>query len=155
MVSAKLTIKNEMSAIDTKNRGWYASLTDEEKKKVGIWVLMRYCSSVKNNILDIEEHYLEFTNELVNVHFNTLWHHPELQFKLMQALGIGKQMYHPWLAPGKKGTESALFKWFAEYYKEYNDDEILLLIQSMSKDELKDMFEQHNMEAKEIKKLLK
>ena len=33
MVNAKLTIKNEMSAIDTKNRSWYSSLTDEEKKK--------------------------------------------------------------------------------------------------------------------------
>ena len=91
MVNAKLTIKNEMSAIDTKNRTWYNSPTDDEKKKVGIWVLMRYCSSVKNNVTDIEEHYLEFTNEIVNVHFNTL-RHPELQFKLMQAIGIGKQM---------------------------------------------------------------
>ena len=68
MVNAKLTIKNEMSAIDTKNRTWYNSPTDDEKKKVGIWVLMRYCSSVKNNVKDIEEHYLEFTNEIVNVH---------------------------------------------------------------------------------------
>ena len=70
MVNAKLTIKNEMSAIDTKNRTWYGSPTDDEKKKVGIWVLMRYPSSVKNNVKDIEEHYMEFTNEIVNVHFN-------------------------------------------------------------------------------------
>ena len=77
MVNAKLTIKNEMSAIDTKNRTWYGTLTDDEKKKVGIWVLMRYLSSVKNNVKDIEEHYMEFTNEIVNVHFNTLRHHPE------------------------------------------------------------------------------
>ena len=48
----------------------------------------------------------------------------------------------------QKGTESALFKWFAERYREYNDDEILLLIDGMSKEELKDMFEQHNMELK-------
>ena len=63
---------------------------------------MRYCSSVKNNVKDIEEHYLEFTNEIVNVHFNTLRHHPELQFKLMQAIGIGKQMYHPWIVSQKR-----------------------------------------------------
>ena len=33
MVNAKLTIKNEMSAIDTKNRTWYNTFTDDEKKK--------------------------------------------------------------------------------------------------------------------------
>lgn len=155
MVNAKLTIKNEMSAIDTKNRTWYGSLTDDEKKKVGIWVLMRYLSSVKNNVKDIEEHYMEFTNEIVNVHFNTLRHHPELQFKLMQAIGIGKQMYHPWIAPGKKGTEKPFYKWYKEQYKQYNDDEIEILIQAMTKDEQRDLLEQHGVEKKEIKRLLK
>ena len=32
-MSAKLTIKEEMRAIDTKDRAWYDSLTDDEKKK--------------------------------------------------------------------------------------------------------------------------
>ena len=92
MVNAKLTIKNEMSAIDTKNRTWYGT-TDDEKKKVGIWVLMRYPSSVKNNVKDIEEHYLEFTNDIVNVHSKCTKASFQLQFKLMQAIGIGKQMF--------------------------------------------------------------
>ena len=68
MVNAKLTIKNEMSAIDTKNRTWYG-ITDDEKKKgwhLGANALIP--SSVKNNVKDIEEHYMEFTNEIVNVH---------------------------------------------------------------------------------------
>ena len=56
--------------------------------------------------------------------------------------------------PGKKGTERRYLT-VSEQYREYNDDEILLLIDGMSKEELKDMFEQHNMEAQEIKKLLK
>lgn len=155
MVSAKLSIKNEMSAIDTKNRSWYKSLTDEEKKKVGIWILMRYCSSTKSSIKDIEEHYLEFTNEIVNVHFNTLRHHPELQFKLMQAIGIGKQQYHPWLAPGKKGTENPFYKWFKEQFKQYNDDEIEILINGLDKSEKTDLLEQYGIEKKDIKKLLK
>ena len=121
-MSNKLTIKEEMRSIDVKDRTWYNSLTDEEKKKVGIWVLMRYASSVKHGIKDFEEHYLEWTNELVNVHFNTLRHHPELQYQLLQAVGLGKVQYHPWIAPGKKGTDKPLFKFFKEKHPEYNDD---------------------------------
>ena len=33
-MSNKLNIKEEMRSIDTKDRGWYDSLTEEEKKKV-------------------------------------------------------------------------------------------------------------------------
>ncbi len=155
MVSAKLSIKNEMSAIDTKNRSWYQSLTDEEKKKVGIWILMRYASSVKHGVKDIEEHYLEFINDIVNVNFNTLRHHPELQFQLMQAVGIGKQMFHPWIAPGKKGTEKPFYKWFKETNKQYNDDELELLISDMDNAFKQDLLEQFGFEKKEIKKMLK
>lgn len=154
-MSANLTIKEEMRAIDTKNRNWYSSLTEEEKKKVGIWILMRYTSSVKHNIKDFEEHYIEFTNELVNVHFNALRHHPELQFKLLQALGLGKVMYHPWVAPGKKGTETKLFKFFKEHYVEYNDDELMLMMSQYSKPELNDLLEEFGLDKKNIKDLLK
>ena len=154
-MSANLTIKEEMRAIDTKNRNWYSSLTEEEKKKVGIWILMRYTSSVKHNIKDFEEHYIEFTNELVNVHFNALRHHPELQFKLLQALGLGKVMYHPWVAPGKKGTETKLFKFFKEHYVEYNDDELILMMSQYSKPELNDLLEEFGLDKKNIKDLLK
>lgn len=151
----KLTIKEEMRAIDTKNRSWYDSLTDEEKKKLGIWVLMRYSSSLKHDISDFEEHYLEWTNELVNVHFNVIRHHPQLQFQLMQAVGLGKSMYHPWVAPGKKGKENKLQSVFAGYFPQYNTDEIDLLISIHTKDELIDLLEQYGHDPKEIKKLFK
>jgi len=150
-----LTIKEEMSAIDTKNRSWYKSLKPEEQKKLGIWVLMRYASSVKHNIKDFEEHYLEWTNELVNVHFNTLRHHPELQFQLLQAVGLGKAQFHPWVAPGKRGTDNSLFKFIKDKKPEYNDDELEIFIAQHTKEEITDMLEQYGLEKKEIKKLLK
>ena len=40
-MSNKLTIKEEMRAIDQRDVGWWDSLTEEEQKKVGIWILMR------------------------------------------------------------------------------------------------------------------
>ena len=49
---------------------------------------MRYTSSAGDK--NFTEHYLEWTNEVVNVHFNKLRQHPELQFKLLQLVGLGK-----------------------------------------------------------------
>lgn len=151
----KLTIKEEMRAIDTKNRDWYGSLTSEERKKIGIWVLMRYLSSVKHNVKDFEEHYLTFANDIVNVHHNALRHHPQLQFQLMQAIGIGTVQYHPWVPPGKKGTESKLFKVMRTLRPEYNDDEIEIFILQHTVEELTEMFEELGYDKKEIKKILK
>ena len=103
---SKLDIKSEMRAIDTKDRKWYNSLTEEEKSKLSLWPLMRYTSSAGDK--HFAEHYLEWTNEVVNVHFNKLRLHPELQFKLLQLVGLGKTTYHPWIAPGKRGKKNKI-----------------------------------------------
>ena len=45
-MSNKLDIKNELKAISTRDRNWYKSLTEEEKKKYDkqMWVQMRWVS---------------------------------------------------------------------------------------------------------------
>ena len=90
-MSNKLSIKEEMRAIDQRDVGWWDSLTEEEQKKVGIWILMRYTSACDSNHDEIRDHYLTMTNDLVNVQFNTLRHHPQLQHRLLQIVGIGQQ----------------------------------------------------------------
>jgi len=151
---ANTTIKHEMAVIDTKNRSWYDSLNDEEKKKLSPWVLMRFASSVKNNSKDIEFHYLEWVNELVNVHFNVLRHHPQLQLQLMQAVGIGKQMYHPWLAPSKGVKLNKLAKVFSDLHPSLNDDELDLVMSQYSKKDVTNMLEELGTPKKDIKKLI-
>ncbi len=131
-----------MAAIDRKDRTWWNSLTDEEKKKVSPWVLMRYASSVKHDITGFEEHYLEFINELVNVHFNTVRHHPELQIQLMQVVGLGKNQFHPWIAPGKRGKSDKNVKIMAAHYPHLNDDELNIFISQHTPKELKKLIEQ-------------
>jgi hypothetical protein len=140
---SKLTIKQEMSAIDRKNRKWYDSLTEDEKKQVSPWLLMRYVSSVKHDIKAFEEHYLEFTNELVNTHFNTLRHHPQLQLQLMQVIGLGKEQFHPWIAPGKRGKMDKNFNFFAEKFPHMNDDEINIILSQYTDKEIKSLKEEY------------
>ena len=89
----KLSIKEEMRAIDQRDRSWWDSLTEEEQKKVSIFVLMRYTSAVQTKNSDIEYHYLALTNELVNKHYNILRHDVQLQHKLLQCVGLGSTQF--------------------------------------------------------------
>lgn len=153
------TVKNEMHAIDTRNHKWLDGLSEEDRKKVlgSLWVMSRYCSAVESRVSDIDEHYLIMTNELVNVHSNALRHHPELQFRLMQTVGIGKSMYHPWIAPGKgnKNKTTKLEKWLLEVYPDWNDDELALVVNNNTEADFVQMMEDSGMSDKEIKDIFK
>lgn len=150
----KLSITNEMSALDTKDRNWYDSLTDEETVKYNknMWTQQRFISSCKGQFA---EHYLEWTNELVNVHFNTLRHHPKLQFQLLQALSLGSSQYHEWISPGKKGTDTKIFRFIKENYLNLNDDEVELFIGMHSKDDLRELLGDFGLSKKEATAVLK
>jgi hypothetical protein len=156
-MSNKLSIKEEMRAIDQRDRSWWDSLTEEEQKKVSIFVLMRYTSAVQTNNPDIEYHYLKLTNELVNKHYNILRHEPQLQHKLLQCVGLGVTQFHPWIPPSKqkKGKAGKLLKWLQELYPTYNDDELELLVSTNSKQDFVDIAEETGMDKKQIKELFK
>ena len=150
---SKLNIKEEMRAIDAKDRRWYDSLTQEEKGKLGMWLLMRYTSSAGEKMF--QEHYLEWTNEVVNVHFNKIRKHPQLQWQLLQLVGLGKPTYHPWIAPGKAGKKNKLQKWVEENYPHLNDDEVDIFISVRSKEDFIELFEEYGLDKKQIKDILK
>lgn len=149
----KLTIKEEMQAIDTKDRAWYDSLTEEEKKKLSIWMLMRYTSNATDRAF--AEHYLEWTNEVVNVHFNKLRKHPQLQFQLLQLVGLGRSTFHPWIAPGKAAKKDKIATWVAENYSHLNDDEIEIFLSGHTIESLRELMEEHGLDKKSIKEILK
>jgi len=153
----KLSIKEEMRAIDQRDRGWWDSLTEEEQKKVSIFVLMRYTSAVQTKNPDIEHHYLALTNELVNKHYNMLRHEVQLQHKLLQCVGLGSNQFHPWIPPSKqkKSKSGKLLKWLQELYPTYNDDELELLVSTNDVKNFKDLAEELGMDKKQIKELFK
>lgn len=151
----KLSIKEEMRAIDCRDTGWWDSLTEEEQQKVSPWVLMRYTSACDTNYDSIRDHYLTMTNELVNVQFNTLRHHPQIQHRLLQVVGIGKSQYHPWLAPGKREKKNRVAEWLLTMYPGLNDDELDILLSQNSIDDLKDLARSAGMTDKDIQALFK
>jgi hypothetical protein len=138
-MSDKLSINNEMAVFDRKDRKFYDSLTDEERKKFSNFLMIRYGSSVQGSS-DLQEFYLISTNERLNKHFFNINRHPKLQWLCATTVspGMGTQR-HQWIAPKKKEPgASGIKKKLAELYPTLKDDEIELMAKINSKKDLDD-----------------
>jgi hypothetical protein len=151
-MSDKLSIANEMAQFDRKNRGFYDSLTPEEKKKFSNFLMIRYGSSVQGS-RELQEFYLISTNERLNKNFFAINREPKLQWLAATTVspGMGSQR-HQWIAPAKKepGNNKAE-KFLAEIYPTAKTDEIKLLMQINTKDDLKELARKHGWDEKRIK----
>jgi hypothetical protein len=151
MAAAKLDIKRELNAIDQKVYNFYDQLSDEEKKQFSPYILMRYVSNVKGDT-DIQEWFLEMTNEMVNKHYLVLSkEHKSLLWKLFAACGVGVSFYHPYLAQGKKEKANKVEKLLAEIYPAMKMDEIKLLASMMDKKDIEELFDKVGLDEKERK----
>jgi len=143
-----------LRAIDTKDRDWYNRLDDEKKKKFSPWMMMRYCSSVEGPMADF---YLDMTNELVNKNFSDLGSkHKELQWLLMTAVGVGSTQRHAYVKPANsRKKKDRVGEWLSEQFPHLKSDEINLLQEINTKEELKEFARSHGMDNKDIKELFK
>lgn len=117
-----------MSQFDRKNREFYNSLTDEEKKKFSNFLMIRYGSSVTGSA-DLQHFYLVATNERLNKHFFAINRHPKLQWLCCTTVSPDMgTMRHNWIAPKKKEAgASGIKKQLAELYPNMKQDEIELM----------------------------
>jgi hypothetical protein len=151
MAAAKLDIKRELNALDSKNYNFYDNLSDEEKKAFSPYVLMRYASNVQGD-RDIQEWFLEMTNECVNKHHWTLSkNHKPLLWKLFAATGAGVNCYHPYLAAGKKEKANKIEKLLAELYPAYKLSDVKLLASMMSPEDKEELFDKMGFDKKQRK----
>lgn len=152
MATAKLDINRELRAVDQKNYDFYINLTDEEKKAFSPYILMRYTSSVKMDDRDIQEWYLETTNEYVNKnHWTLSKNHKSLLWKLFSATGTGVNCYHPYLAAGKKEKANKIEKLLAEIYPAMKMSEIKMLAKMMDKSDKEELFDKMGFDKKQRK----
>lgn len=103
----KLNIVNEMRCLDLKDRQFYDSLTDEERKKFSLYLMIRWGSAVEG-LSDLQEFYLVAVNQRLNKHFFAINRHPKLQWLCATAAspGMGPQR-HVWIAASGKTTKNA------------------------------------------------
>ena len=133
----KLSIQNEMTQFDRKNRDFYDSLTDEERKKFSNYLMIRWGSAVQGS-RDLQEFYLISTNERLNKHFFAINRHPKLQWLCATAVSPGMGTHrHQWIAPKKKDPGgSAVRKQLAELFPNFKQDELDVMAAITTKKEL-------------------
>ena len=152
-MSDKLDIRNEMAQFDRKNKEFYDSLDEQEKKKFAPFLMIRWGSSVGGSA-DLQAYYLMSCNENLNKHFFDISasKHKKLQWLLATTVspGMGNQ-YHQWITPKKKTTDNKSVKFFREMYPHLKEDDLKLLTDINDKNDLKRMARELGWDDKRIK----
>jgi hypothetical protein len=140
----KLNIQNEMSCFDNKDRAFYDSLTDEERKKFSNYLMIRWGSAVEGN-RDLQEFYLIATNERLNKHFFAINRHPKLQWLCATSVspGMGK-FRHTWISLKKKDSnDSQVKKQLAKLFPNLKNDDLDVLSKITTKKQLAQYINDH------------
>lgn len=135
--SSKLYIHNEMAALDLKNRDFYDSLDDQERKKFSTFLMIRWGSSVLGSS-DMQAFYVQAINEQLNKHFFAISKHPKLQWLCATAAspGMGRQR-HNWIAPTAKNKKvNDRIKKLSEIFPLAKPSDLELLSQLNSDDDI-------------------
>lgn len=144
-----LNIWNELAQADKRNIKFYAELTDEQKKKIGLFPIMRWMSSVNASSV-VQGYYIEACND-INKNWFELGNHPELQWMLLATVGTGTSFRHNWIPNVKRNNSNKLDKLLYEYMPYLNKQELEIVKSRLTADSLKDICKKYGMEDKEIK----
>ena len=146
-----LQIKDIMAAVDRKDYDFYSRLNDEQRKSLNLWMTQRYASSVQGKYAG---HYLVMINEFMNTNWSDISKHPELQWKLMCLAGVGKSQFHPFIkVPKAKRKKDKVEEMVREIFPLAKTDEVELLMNMNTKDDLKVLAEIHGFDDKSIKEI--
>ena len=145
----KLSIQNEMTQFDLKNRNFYDELTDEERKKFSNYLMIRWGSSIQGSA-DMQNYYLLSSNHYVNKRFFEINRHPKLQWLCATAVSPGLGTHrHQWIAPKKKEAgASGIRKQIAELFPHLKDDEVELMSKINTKKDIDAYLKQLGQEPK-------
>jgi len=145
----KLSIQNEMTQFDRKNRGFYNELTDEERKKFSNYLMIRWGSAVQGS-QELQEFYLIATNERLNKRFFDINRHPRLQWLTATTVSPGMGSHrHQWIAPKKREAgASGIRKQLAELYPHMKDDELDVMVKINTKKDIDAYLKQAGQETK-------
>jgi hypothetical protein len=154
-MAGKLPLNRVLGAMDRKQKGFYDSLTDEEKKAFSAFLMNRYASSVKGNS-SLQEWWLIATNKRVNTNFFDLAKHPKLQWLLLTTASPGMgTAYHEWIPHKKKdAVNNKILKTLKTLYPFAKQDELELMATVNTKADIKEHLESMGYDKKEIKEML-
>ena len=149
--------KEVLPALDSKNFKYYSNLTEDEKKELGLWLVMRWMTSARSN--DYQPYYLMMVNNVVNYNFSLLspkksldkQGHPELQWMLLCLCGGFKNINRDFIPVGKGAVKDKLDEHLSKFYPNLSDYELELLKKLNSKSEIIQFFKDNGYSDSDIK----
>lgn len=151
----KFPIDQVMRAIDSRDRGFYGRLTDEDRKLVNSYMAQRWASAVQSNDREVQEHYLLMVNDLCNIDYvATTSAHEELRWMMLSLVGLGVKLRHDFIPP-KGVKKDRIREWLIDMMPQLSDDEIDLFREINTPDVLEDAARSMNVADKRLKELFK
>ena len=138
-MSNRLDIKTEMQAFDCKDRGFYDSLTDQERSKFSLFLMMKWGANVDGSA-DLQEWYIRAHNERVNQNFFDIGRHPKLQWLLCSTVSPDMGLHRHYYLKAKtksKSVETKKIAYLSQQYPWLKADELELLSQLHDINDLK------------------
>ena len=147
---SKLDIATEMKAFDTKDKKFYNSLTDEERKKFSTYLMLKWGANVEGSA-ELQEWYLRVQNDRVNINFFDLGRHPKLQWLMCTTVspGLGSKR-HYWIKTGKGGDRRA-HKFVESQWPHLSNEEIELMVSVNTIEQFREMARSLGWDDKRIK----
>lgn len=124
--------------LDNKDYGYYDSLTDEQKKDIQPYTLMRWLSTASGNE-EIHKLMTILVNENVNKDFWQMSKYKDLQWKLLCTCGLKKWMRHQWI-PMSKSNNDKEYKTIRAFYKDLNEQDFAIRYKALTKDDKENIF---------------
>jgi hypothetical protein len=153
----KIELKEKIAAVDLKAKNLWDDMDDDQRKalKNEFWILNRYISNVKSNNYEHMAHYVITVNEYFNKNWADIQKHPKLAWLLLCMCSYDgkKTFYHEWIAGGKKKNSNKKQKLLEALYPNLKKDDIEILADISTSEDLKEIARQVGWSEKEIKDL--
>ncbi len=155
-MSDKLTIKDETAAIDMGARDLWDNFTEEQRKQISLYLLLRYASSIKTSDREAQELAIFKTNEYFNRNYFNLSKHPKLLWYLVCMTGNEEKKiyFHEWIGHKKKEGNNKIVRVLETLYPHLKEDELELMASLTTEKEVKERLRDLGCEDKDIKKAL-
>jgi hypothetical protein len=114
--------------------------------------MVRWGSSVQGST-ELQQYYLMSCNENLNKHFFDLARYPELQWLAATTVSPGMGNFrHDWIKQKKRdSTDNKTVKFLRHFYPDYSVEELELLAQINTKEDIKQLARKHGWDDKRIK----
>lgn len=145
----KLNIFDALNKLSIKDRSYYESLSEDEKKEFLPVVIMRWLAGTTN------ARQIYFLNEIANPYMFDLFKHKELLAKLLTVSTSGRSQRYNWIKGSSKKVAASLIINLVEEYYGYTTGQAKQVLPLLDENDILAMAEAVGRQKDEIAKLNK